>query len=50
MSEEKTTNVVQRTASDWRSENFARIAELVRNMEGVYVSSGKDSHFRIPIK
>jgi hypothetical protein len=32
------------------SENFARIAELVRNMQGEYVSSGKDSHFRIPIK
>jgi hypothetical protein len=29
------------------SENFAKIAELVKKNNGAYVSKGKDSHFRI---
>ena len=32
------------------SENFARIAAVVRNAGGEYVSAGKDSHFRVPAK
>lgn len=32
------------------SENFARIAEVVRAHGGQYVSAGKESHFKIPSK
>ena len=32
------------------SENFAKIASVVRESGGEYMSAGKDSHFRIPIK
>jgi len=32
------------------SENFARIAEIVRKHNGEYVSAGKESHFKIPKK
>jgi hypothetical protein len=30
------------------SDNFAKIASIVREMDGDYVSAGKQSHFRIP--
>jgi hypothetical protein len=30
------------------SENFAKIAEVVRSQGGDYVSAGKESHFRVP--
>ncbi len=30
------------------SDNFAKIASIVRGMDGDYVSAGKQSHFRIP--
>jgi hypothetical protein len=32
------------------SDNFARIASIVRAADGEYISSGKASHFRVPIK
>lgn len=32
------------------SENFSKIADVVRQHGGEYVSAGKDSHFRIPAK
>jgi hypothetical protein len=32
------------------SENFARIADIVKTKGGEYISSGKNSHFRIPVK
>jgi|YelNatPaOPRAMG01_1025707.scaffolds.fasta_scaffold112922_3 hypothetical protein len=32
------------------SENFAKIADIVKTKGGEYVSSGKNSHFRIPVK
>jgi len=32
------------------SENFARIIDIVKKHNGEYVSSGKQSHFRIPKK
>ena len=32
------------------SENFAKIASAARGMGGEYISSGKDSHFRVPKK
>jgi len=31
------------------SENFAKIASVVRAAGGDYISAGKDSHFRVPI-
>jgi len=30
------------------SENFAKIAAIVKENEGAYVSAGKESHFKIP--
>ena len=30
------------------SDNFAKIASIIREMDGDYVSAGKQSHFRIP--
>jgi len=30
------------------SENFAKIASIIRGAGGEYISAGKDSHFRIP--
>jgi hypothetical protein len=32
------------------SENFAKIADIVKKHGGDYVSGGKGSHFRIPLK
>lgn len=32
------------------SENFAKIAQIVRRMGGDYISAGRESHFRIPKK
>lgn len=32
------------------SENFAKIASIVRGLGGDYVSAGKESHFRVPKK
>jgi hypothetical protein len=32
------------------SENFAKIASIVQQQNGDYVSVGKESHFRIPLK
>jgi hypothetical protein len=32
------------------SENFAKIAQIVRGMGGDYISAGKESHFRVPKK
>jgi len=32
------------------AENFAKIAQIVREVGGDYVSAGKESHFRVPKK
>jgi hypothetical protein len=32
------------------SENFAKIATIVKQLKGDYISAGKQSHFRIPLK
>jgi hypothetical protein len=32
------------------SENFAKVAQIVRRIGGDYVSAGKESHFRVPRK
>lgn len=31
------------------SENFAKIATIVREISGEYISAGKESHFRVPV-
>ena len=48
----------EQTASGWKitprqylgSENFAKVADIVRKAGGDYVSAGKSSHFLIPFK
>lgn len=30
------------------SDNFSKIATIVRSIDGEYVSAGKDSHFKVP--
>ncbi len=30
------------------SDNFARIASIVRSLDGEYISAGKNSHFKVP--
>ena len=30
------------------SDNFARIASVVRSLDGEYISAGKNSHFKVP--
>lgn len=30
------------------SDNFAKIASIVRNLGGEYISAGKNSHFKVP--
>jgi hypothetical protein len=32
------------------SETFAKVVDIVKQQGGEYVSAGKDSHFRVPIK
>ena len=32
------------------SENFAKIASIIRGIGGDYISAGKESHFRVPKK
>ncbi|MEM3618509.1 MAG: hypothetical protein QXK47_05500 [Candidatus Bathyarchaeia archaeon] len=32
------------------AENFSRIASIVRAHNGTYISDGKNSHFKVPIK
>jgi hypothetical protein len=40
--------VVVRARQFLGSENFAKVASVVRGLGGEYVSAGKNSHFRIP--
>jgi len=30
------------------SDNFARIASIIRNLGGEYISAGRNSHFKVP--
>jgi len=46
--EEKEEYVVIRPRQYLGSENFAKIASVIRDEGGEYVSAGKDSHFRVP--
>ncbi len=48
--EEDEDYVVVRTRRFLDSENFAKIASVVRSLGGEYISAGKASHFKIPRK
>jgi seryl-tRNA synthetase len=45
--EEKEKYIVVRPRQFLGSENFAKIASIVRGAGGEYISAGKESHFRI---
>jgi len=42
--------IVIKTRRFLGSDNFAKIASIVRSLGGEYISAGKDSHFKIPRK
>jgi hypothetical protein len=46
--EENESYIVIKPRQYLGSENFAKIASIVRGMGGEYVSAGKESHFRVP--
>lgn len=48
--EEKEDYVIVKPRQYLGSENFAKIASVVRGMGGEYISAGKASHFRVPRK
>ena len=45
--EDKADVIILRPKQFLGSENFAKIASVVRGLGGAYVSAGKDSHFKI---
>jgi len=48
--EEKEDFIIVKPRQFLGSENFAKIASVVRGIGGDYVSAGKASHFRVPRK
>jgi hypothetical protein len=48
--EEREDHIVVKPRQFLGSENFAKIASIVRDMGGEYISAGKESHFRVPKK
>lgn len=46
--EEKNGDIIIKPRQFLGSENFAKIASIVRGVGGEYISAGKESHFRIP--
>ncbi|MEM3626525.1 MAG: hypothetical protein QXZ25_00685 [Candidatus Bathyarchaeia archaeon] len=48
--EEKEDYILIKPRQFLGSENFAKIASVVRGMGGDYISAGKASHFRVPKK
>lgn len=48
--EEKEDYLVIKPRQFLGSENFAKIASVVRGIGGDYISAGKESHFRVPKK
>jgi hypothetical protein len=46
--EEEEKYIVIRPRQYLGSENFAKIASIVREQGGEYISAGKESHFRVP--
>jgi hypothetical protein len=48
--EEKEEYIVIKPRQFLGSDNFSKIASIVRGVGGEYVSAGKASHFRVPKK
>jgi len=48
--EEKEDYIMVKPRQFLGSENFAKIASIVRGVGGEYISAGKASHFRVPRK
>jgi len=48
--EEKDEYIIVKPRQFLGSENFSKIASVVRGMGGEYISAGKASHFRVPRK
>jgi hypothetical protein len=46
--QESEQHVIMKTKQFLGSQDFARIAAIVRGAGGEYISAGKESHFRIP--
>lgn len=46
--EEKEEYIVIKPRQYLGSENFAKIASIIRDQGGEYISAGKESHFRLP--
>jgi hypothetical protein len=46
--ESSTMMVMVRPAQYLGSDNFSKVAAIVRGLDGQYVSAGKNSHFEIP--
>jgi hypothetical protein len=46
--EDAGTHIIIKPRAYLGSENFAKIASLVRGEGGEYISAGKESHFRVP--
>jgi hypothetical protein len=46
--EEKEKIIIVRPRRFLGSDNFAKIASIIRNLEGEYISAGKKSHFEVP--
>ena len=43
-------NVIIKPRRFLGSENFAKTVAIVRDLSGEYISTGKNSHFRVPVK
>ena len=48
--EEKENYIIVRPRRYLGSDNFAKVASVVRNLGGEYISAGKSSHFKVPKK
>ncbi|NIV44534.1 hypothetical protein GWN49_06630 [Candidatus Bathyarchaeota archaeon] len=48
MFEEKKEYVSIKPRQYLGSDNFAKIASIIRDEGGEYISAGKESHFRVP--
>jgi hypothetical protein len=46
--EEKEKIIIVRPRRFLGSDNFAKVASVIRNLGGEYVSAGKTSHFEVP--
>ena len=46
--EESENYIIVRPRRFLGSDNFAKIASVVRNLGGEYISAGKGSHFKVP--